>query len=119
MPQCVFTAPKESVRLFLQALFGGDGGVYHSAGGLYLEYYSKSRRLIEDIHHLHVWQPEEGKTALEGHLAVSEQDFATALELKERIKGRLRERFGVDHAVLELELASHVRHSRELFWQGE
>ncbi len=52
VPQCVFTAPRESVRLFLQALFAGDGGLYHSAGGLFLEYYSKSRRLIEDVHHL-------------------------------------------------------------------
>ena len=52
VPQCVFTAPRESVRLFLQALFGGDGGLYHSAGGVFLEYYSNSRRLIEDVHHL-------------------------------------------------------------------
>ncbi len=52
VPQCIFTSPSESVRLFLQALFGGDGGLYHSAGGLFLEYYSKSRRLIEDVHHL-------------------------------------------------------------------
>jgi hypothetical protein len=52
VPQCVFTAPKESVRLFLQALFGGDGGLYGSSAGVFLEYYSKSRRLIEDVHHL-------------------------------------------------------------------
>ncbi len=52
VPQRVFTAPRQSVRLFLQALFGGDGGLYHANGGAYLEYYSKSRRLIEDVHHL-------------------------------------------------------------------
>lgn len=52
VPQCVFTAPARSVRLFLQALFAGDGGIYQSQGGFYLEYYSKSRRLIEDVHHL-------------------------------------------------------------------
>jgi deoxycytidine triphosphate deaminase len=52
IPQRIFTAPRESVRLFLQALFGGDGGLYQSASGVYLEYYSKSRRLIEDLHHL-------------------------------------------------------------------
>jgi hypothetical protein len=45
-------APRQSVRLFLQALFGGDGGLYHCGGTAYLEYYSKSRRLIEDVHHL-------------------------------------------------------------------
>jgi deoxycytidine triphosphate deaminase len=52
VPQAVFTAPRPAVRLFLQALFSGDGGVYRSDRGFYLEYYSKSRRLIEDVRHL-------------------------------------------------------------------
>jgi len=53
VPQRIFMAPRESVRLFLQALFAGDGGLYQSGNGaVFLEYYSKSRRLIEDVHHL-------------------------------------------------------------------
>ncbi len=52
VPQSIFTAPENSVRLFLQSLFSGDGSVYHSKAGVFLEYYSKSRRLIEDVHHL-------------------------------------------------------------------
>jgi deoxycytidine triphosphate deaminase len=52
VPQVIFTAPESSVRLFLQALFSGDGSVYYSDRGVFLEYYSKSRRLIEDVHHL-------------------------------------------------------------------
>jgi hypothetical protein len=52
VPQIIFTAPEPSVRAFLQALFSGDGSIYHSRGGIFLEYYSKSRRLIEDVHHL-------------------------------------------------------------------
>jgi deoxycytidine triphosphate deaminase len=52
VPQCVFTAPESSVRLFLQSLFSGDGSVYSSKAGAFVEYYSKSRRLIEDVHHL-------------------------------------------------------------------
>jgi deoxycytidine triphosphate deaminase len=52
VPQIIFTAPELSVRLFLQALFSGDGSIYHSDGSIFLEYYSKSRRLIEDVHHL-------------------------------------------------------------------
>jgi deoxycytidine triphosphate deaminase len=52
VPPRIFTAPRQSVRLFMQALFGGDGGLYHANGGAYLEYYSKSRRLIEDVRHL-------------------------------------------------------------------
>jgi deoxycytidine triphosphate deaminase len=52
VPQCIFTAPESSVRLFLQSLFSGDGSVYSSKGAAFVEYYSKSRRLIEDVHHL-------------------------------------------------------------------
>lgn len=52
VPQCIFTAPERSVQLFLQALFAGDGGIYRSEDCAFLEYYSKSRRLIEDVHHL-------------------------------------------------------------------
>jgi deoxycytidine triphosphate deaminase len=52
VPQIIFTAPESSVRLFLQALFSGDGSIYYSDRSIFLEYYSKSRRLIEDVHHL-------------------------------------------------------------------
>ena len=52
VPQSVFTAPEGSVRLFLQSLFSGDGSVYSAKGAAFVEYYSKSRRLIEDVHHL-------------------------------------------------------------------
>jgi deoxycytidine triphosphate deaminase len=52
VPQAVFTAPRQSTRLFLQALFSGDGGLYSNGESFFLEYYSKSRRLIEDVHHL-------------------------------------------------------------------
>jgi deoxycytidine triphosphate deaminase len=52
VPQCIFTAPKPSVRLFLQALFaGGDGRLYAQPGEA-VHLYSRSRRLIEDVHHL-------------------------------------------------------------------
>ncbi len=52
VPQAIFTAPREAVVLFLRALFSGDGSVYSSGDGFFLEYYSNSRRLIEDVHHL-------------------------------------------------------------------
>ncbi len=52
VPQAVFMAPRRSVQLFLQALFSGDGGLYASGDSFFLEYYSNSRRLIEDVRHL-------------------------------------------------------------------
>ena len=52
VPQAIFTAPRETVRMFLQALFAGDGGLFCSKSSVFLEYYSKSLRLIEDVRHL-------------------------------------------------------------------
>jgi len=52
VPQCVFMAPKMSVRLFLQALLNEDASLNRSAEGVSLEYHSESWRLIEDVHHL-------------------------------------------------------------------
>ncbi|MFC0809007.1 cation diffusion facilitator family transporter [Ensifer sp. P24N7] len=69
---------------------------------------------VEDVHHLHVWQREEGKLALEAHVALSETDFGRATELKEAAKTRLKERFGIDHATIEIELADKVSHDRSL-----
>src|SRR5690606_23226961 len=52
VPPVVFTARRESVRAFLQALFTGDGSVYASAESAFLEYTSISERLILDVRHL-------------------------------------------------------------------
>lgn len=52
VPRAIFRAPENAVRLFLQALFSGDGGIYHNSGSYFLEYYSNSRRLVDDVHHL-------------------------------------------------------------------
>jgi cobalt-zinc-cadmium efflux system protein len=73
---------------------------------------------VEDVHHVHVWQPEEGKIALEAHAALAERDISAATELKERLKERLRERFGVGHATIEVELSGRARHDRALLQDG-
>ena len=52
VPQSIFKAPEASVRRFLQALLAGDGGLYQSRDSFFVEYCSKSRRLVEDVHHL-------------------------------------------------------------------
>jgi deoxycytidine triphosphate deaminase len=52
VPRAIFRAPKDAVRLFLRALFTGDGSIMQHGDAVQLEYYSMSRRLIEDVHHL-------------------------------------------------------------------
>ena len=53
VPQAIFKAPKLQVQQFLQALFAGDGSIYTTHNRqVEVDYYSSSRRLIEDVHHL-------------------------------------------------------------------
>jgi deoxycytidine triphosphate deaminase/intein/homing endonuclease len=52
VPAAVFRAPRAAVATFLRALFSGDGSVYASRHGVFFEYASMSRRLVEDVHHL-------------------------------------------------------------------
>jgi cobalt-zinc-cadmium efflux system protein len=58
---------------------------------------------VQGVHHLHVWQLDEERLALEAHIAVTECDMAAADALRRRIEARLREDFGVHHATLQLE----------------
>lgn len=59
---------------------------------------------VTDVHHVHVWRLDESRVALEAHVAVQGIDELAELDrLKQRIKTRLHERFGVDHATLEFE----------------
>lgn len=67
---------------------------------------------VEDLHHLHVWQPDETRKALEAHVAVSERDLEKADELKSRIRHVLSERYGIGHVMLELEFEANVDHDR-------
>ncbi len=52
VPQAIFRSPEKTTRLFLCALFSINGHLARSHEGPCVECSSKSRRLIEDIHHL-------------------------------------------------------------------
>lgn len=73
---------------------------------------------VADIHHLHVWRPDEDRVALEAHVAVTEHDLGRADVLRRRIEDRLRDSFGVDHVTLQLEPAAGIQHQRTLVGQG-
>lgn len=67
-----------------------------------------------DVHHVHVWQREEAKIALEAHLALGDDDLRAATDMKEALKTTLRERFNITHAVIEVELAGVVHHDQHV-----
>lgn len=69
---------------------------------------------VVDVHHLHVWQISEGRTAIEVHLATDRNDLAAATDLKEALKESLHDQFDVEHATIEMELAGKVEHDRDI-----
>jgi cobalt-zinc-cadmium efflux system protein len=58
---------------------------------------------VEEIHHLHVWELDETRRALEAHVVVDSARFSQWTEIKQNIKIRLNERFGISHSTIELE----------------
>jgi len=52
VPQIIFTAAERSVRAYLQALFDTRGGIKLTEHGAAVDFASRSRRVIDDVHHL-------------------------------------------------------------------
>ncbi len=56
---------------------------------------------VRDIHHLHVWNLDEHRRALEAHLVPEADSLAAFEQLKQRVRGVLKAQFNVEHATLE------------------
>ncbi len=63
---------------------------------------------VRDIHHVHLWQMDEHRTALDAHVVIEGGFWSEADAVKARIKAALSERFGIAHTTLELECVRHV-----------
>lgn len=74
---------------------------------------------VEDLHHVHLWRLDEERVALEAHVAVAEQDLLEIEAIKRRIKKRLKEGFGIEHATLEVEVAGRKDHDRSIIREQE
>ncbi|MDQ7074239.1 MAG: cation diffusion facilitator family transporter [Gammaproteobacteria bacterium] len=57
---------------------------------------------VQQIYHLHVWQLDEHKNALEAHVVIS--DFNQSEKIKNDLKKCLDEEFSISHSTLELEI---------------
>jgi cobalt-zinc-cadmium efflux system protein len=57
---------------------------------------------VVEVHHLHIWQLDEHKNALEAHVQI--EDFNNAQEIKEQLKAVLNEQFSIVHSTLEFEV---------------
>jgi cobalt-zinc-cadmium efflux system protein len=76
---------------------------------------------VEDVHHLHLWLMDETRAALEAHLVIDRSDAPALDRIVGRSRAVLRERFGLDHATLEVEFpdaAARPDHPTELIVGG-
>lgn len=56
---------------------------------------------VIEIHHIHIWQLDENKNALEAHILI--KDFNKYEDIKEKLKYLLKDEFFIIHSTLEFE----------------
>ncbi len=60
------------------------------------------------VHDLHVWTISSGHHALSAHVVVGDGDLGRNDAILDDVKGRLRERFGIDHTTIQIESARYA-----------
>lgn len=60
---------------------------------------------IIDIHHMHIWNLDEKRIALEAHVVVDSNNLMETAEIKKKLKSNLEKYFGIVHSTLEFEHA--------------
>lgn len=73
---------------------------------------------VEDVHHVHLWQMHEHEAALDCHVVLTEEGWVRLEAIKEAIKTRLRNRFGISHSSLEFEHHDHAHKDAKLYGHG-
>lgn len=59
---------------------------------------------VESVHHVHVWQLDEHRNALEAHVVVTRNNLIDIEAIKHRLKQHIHEKFKIEHSTLEIEL---------------
>ena len=58
---------------------------------------------VENLHHIHIWNLDEHRIALEGHVSVDVSELKEAESIKDQLKQMLRDKFNISHSTLEFE----------------
>ena len=58
---------------------------------------------VEDVHHIHIWNLDEHRIALEAHVVVRAEELQEVEGIKDKLKGVLKEKFEITHSTLEFE----------------
>lgn len=59
---------------------------------------------VESLHHVHVWQLDEHRNALEAHVVVQRHNLDDIEKIKQRIKQHLHDEYEIEHSTLEIEI---------------
>ncbi|MBV1903570.1 MAG: cation diffusion facilitator family transporter [Marinosulfonomonas sp.] len=70
---------------------------------------------IDDIHHAHLWQIDEHRTALDAHLVIKKGSWRDADAIKASAKQRLQDLHGISHTTLELERSANACPAPQIF----
>ena len=70
---------------------------------------------IDDIHHAHLWQIDEHRTALDAHLVIKKGSWRDADAIKASAKKCLQDLHGISHTTLELECSVHACPEPQIF----
>ena len=58
---------------------------------------------VEDVHHIHIWNLDEHRIALEAHVVVATNKLQEVEVIKRKLKEVLKDRFKITHSTLEFE----------------
>ena len=58
---------------------------------------------VEELHHIHIWNLDENRIALEAHVVVETEEFKEVENIKDKLKMLLKDKFNISHSTLEFE----------------
>ena len=74
---------------------------------------------VADVHHVHLWQMEEHKAALDCHVVLTAGGWGKIEKIKAAIKDRLKEDFNIAHSSLEFEHEDRAHENADLYGHGK
>ena len=73
---------------------------------------------VASVHHLHLWRMQEHEDALDAHLVIEPGSWNRADAIKASVKAALKDKFGIQHATIELECSTHACTAPHLVGHG-
>lgn len=73
---------------------------------------------VEEVHHVHFWQMQEHRAALDTHIVIAEDRWGDLESIKTAIKTCLEEQFGIDHSTLEFEHLGNKHKNADKYGHG-